>query len=67
VRKAIGIQIIEEYKQCELSLYKQEQKLNYPHPDIITFNTIDFKTYLMNEKCFVYFGAMEIANKIDVP
>ena len=68
VRHAIGVRMIEEYEPGELSVFKQGQKLKYPRPDISKFNANDYKTYLTaDELDFLYNGAMEIANKIDVP
>jgi hypothetical protein len=48
-RKAFGVQMIVEYKHCELPLFKQSQKLKYHCPDISTFNGINFKTYLIKD------------------
>ena len=60
--------MIEEYKPGELSVFKQGQKFKYLQPDIRKFNAIDCKTYLKEDEFdFLHNGAMEIANKIDVP
>ena len=49
VRHASGVQMIEEYEQGDLPIYKHGQKLKYPQPDISKFNAIDYKTYLTED------------------
>ena len=54
--------------QVELPIYKQGEKLKNLQPSISKFNAMDYTTNLTeDESDFVYNGAMEIANKIDIP
>jgi hypothetical protein len=51
-----------------LPIYKQGEKLKNLQPSISKFNAMDYTTNLTeDESDFVYNGAMEIANKIDIP